>query len=72
VTTIPLEIASAVACACEEFVCAEAVVLGYLEAGDVTAAGISEATAQCRRMIDALREQVARKPQKTILKGRTQ
>ena len=67
VTTIPLAIASAVACACEEFVRAEAVVLSYLEAGDVTAAGISQATAECRRMIDALREQVARKPQKTIL-----
>jgi 4-hydroxy-4-methyl-2-oxoglutarate aldolase len=66
VTTIPLEIASAVACACEEFVRAEAVVLQYLKAGSVTVAGISQ-TAECERMIDALRQQVARKRRRTIL-----
>ncbi len=59
VTTIPLDIASAVADACEEFMRAEAVVLQYLQAGDVTVDGVSQATAECQRMIDALREHVA-------------
>ncbi|MDP6544128.1 MAG: RraA family protein [Phycisphaerae bacterium] len=62
VTTIPPDIASSIAGACEEFMRAEAMVLQYLRAGDVTAAGISEATGECHRMINALREQVARKP----------
>jgi 4-hydroxy-4-methyl-2-oxoglutarate aldolase len=66
VTTIPLDIASAVAHACEEFVRAEAVVLQCLQAGNVTAAAFAQAAAECRRMLDALREQVARKPLKTI------
>ena len=69
VTTIPLDIASDVAPACEEFMRAEAVVLQYLKADDVTADGISQATAECQRMIDAIREQVARKPLKTISNG---
>ena len=59
VTTIPLDIASDVAEACEQFVRAEAVVLEYLQAGDVTADGLSQATAECHRMIDALRQEVA-------------
>jgi len=61
VTTIPLDIASDVADACEEFVRAEAVVLQYLQGNDVTVAGLSQATAECRRMTDALREQLAPK-----------
>ena len=61
VTTIPLEIAADVAEACEPFMCAEAVVFEYLQAGNVTADGLSRATGECHRMIDALREQVARK-----------
>jgi len=69
VTTIPLDIASDVAHACEEFVRAEAVVLQYLAAGDVTVDGLSQATAECRRMIDALRERVAHKPARTISAG---
>jgi regulator of RNase E activity RraA len=72
VTTIPLDIASSVAGACEEFMRAEAVVLEYLKAGDVTAAGLCEATAECHRMIDAIQEQVARKPRKTISNGPSQ
>ena len=69
VTAIPLDIASDVAGACEEFMRAEAVVLQYLQAGDVTAAGLSKATAECHRMIDVLGQQVARKPRKTISNG---
>ena len=61
VTTIPLDIASDVAAACEPFMRAEAVVLEYLQAGSITADGLSQATAECHRMIDALREQVASK-----------
>ena len=59
VTTIPLDIATDVAEACEPFVRAEAVVLQYLQAGGVTANGLSQATAECHRMIDALRQEVA-------------
>jgi len=69
VTTIPQDIASDVAGACEEFMRAEAVVLQYLKADDVTVAGLSQATGECHRMIDALRRQVAGKPRKTISNG---
>ena len=62
VTTIPLDIASDVAQACDEFVSAEAVLLEYLQAGDVTVDGLSQATAECQRMIGVLRERIARKP----------
>lgn len=62
VTTIPQDIASEVAEACEEFMRAEVVVLQYLRAGGVTAEGLPEATAECHRMIDALRQRVGRKP----------
>jgi len=65
VTAIPLDIASDVAEACEPFVRAEAAVLQYLQAGDVTADGLSQAAAQCHQMIDALRDQVASKSPKT-------
>jgi len=65
VTTIPSDIASDVAEACEPFVRAEAVVFEYLEGGSVTAEGLSQATAECHRMIDTLREQVAGKSRKT-------
>ena len=71
VTTIPLDIASDVAHACEEFVRAEAVVLQHLQAGDVTVDGLSQAIAECRRMIDALRERVAQRPPKTVSVGPT-
>jgi len=62
VTTIPLDIAPAVAEACEEFMHAEAVVLRYLQATHVTTDGLSEATAECQRMIDTLRKRLTRKP----------
>lgn len=71
VTTIPLDIASAVADACQELMRAEAVILRYLQAGDVTVDGLSQASAESRRMMDALRERVARKPRKTISNGPT-
>lgn len=58
VTTVPLDIASDVVHACEEYVRAEAVVLQYLREGNVTVEELAEATAESRRMIDALREQV--------------
>lgn len=61
VTTIPLDIASDVAEACQPFMLAEAVVLEYLAKGGVTAEGLLQATAECHRMIDALREQVTAK-----------
>lgn len=72
VTTIPPNIAPSVAGACEEFTRAEAVVLEYLKSGDVTDAGLSQATAECHRMIDAIRQQVARNPGKTISNGAVQ
>ena len=61
VTTIPLEIAADVAEACGPFMRAETVVFEYLRAGNVAADGLSQATAECHRMIDVLRQQVARK-----------
>ena len=71
VTTIPLDIVSDVADACEEFAQAEAVVLQYLRAGDVTVDGLSQANAECRRLINKLRERVARDPQRTVSGGPT-
>lgn len=62
VTTIPLEIASDVADACREFIRAESVVLDYLKGDDITTGGLARAAAECERMIDALREQVSRRP----------
>jgi 4-hydroxy-4-methyl-2-oxoglutarate aldolase len=54
VTTIPLEIASAVAHACAEFMAAEAVVLDYVKAGRVDAKGFAAAHKECRERIEAL------------------
>jgi regulator of RNase E activity RraA len=54
VTTIPNELASAVAHACAEYMAAEAVVLDYLKAGRVDAAGYAAARKGCRDRIDAL------------------
>ena len=54
VTTIPNEIASAVAHACQEYVAAEAVVLDYLKAGRVDAKGFTAARHECRDRIAAL------------------
>jgi 4-hydroxy-4-methyl-2-oxoglutarate aldolase len=54
VTTIPLEIASAVAHAGAEFMAAEAVVLDYVKAGRVDAKGFAAAHKECRDRIEAL------------------
>lgn len=59
VTTIPLEIASEVGHACAELARAEAVILDYLRGERLTAAGLAEAQAECRAMIQTLRERVS-------------
>src|SRR6516165_4755806 len=60
VTTIPLEVASAVAHACAEYVAAEAVVLDYLKAGNVDPKGYARARNECRERIDALARRLKR------------
>lgn len=54
VTTIPPSVAGQIADACEELMAAEAIVLGYLKAGNVTPAGYAEARKACKARIDAL------------------
>ncbi|HEY7426742.1 MAG TPA: RraA family protein [Gemmataceae bacterium] len=54
VTTIPLEVASVVAHACEEYMAAEAVVLDYVKSGSIDAKGYARARNECRDRIDAL------------------
>jgi regulator of RNase E activity RraA len=54
VTTVPIEVASAVARACAEYVAAESVVLGSLKAGRVDVAGYAAARNECRDRIAAL------------------
>jgi regulator of RNase E activity RraA len=54
VTTIPNEIASAVAHACPEFMAAEAVVLDYLKSGRIDSKGYNAARNECRDRIEAL------------------
>jgi 4-hydroxy-4-methyl-2-oxoglutarate aldolase len=54
VTTIPHEIASAVARACPEYVAAEAVVLDYLRSGRPEPKRFAEARNECRDRIEAL------------------
>ena len=54
VTTIPLEVAAAVAAACPEFMAAEAVVLDYLKSGNINPKGYAAARAECRDRIAAL------------------
>jgi len=61
VTTIPHEIASEVAHACEEFAAAEQVILDYINAGNPTPAGLQEARGECVRMIKELGERVRAK-----------
>jgi 4-hydroxy-4-methyl-2-oxoglutarate aldolase len=60
VTTIPLDIAAEVADACDPFMDAEAVIVEYLKGNSLTPESLCEATSECHRMIDILREQVAR------------
>src|SRR6476620_8816394 len=54
VTTIPTELASAVADACPELMEAEAVVLNYLKSGKPDPKGFSEARAESHRRIETL------------------
>jgi regulator of RNase E activity RraA len=54
VTTIPNEIASAVAGGCAEFMEAEAVVLDYLKTGRVNPKGYAAARNECRERIEKL------------------
>ncbi|MGF1580501.1 MAG: RraA family protein [Gemmataceae bacterium] len=58
VTTIPNEIASAVAHACGEFMDAETVVLDYVKSGKVSPEGFAEAHKECKRRIAALGEKL--------------
>ena len=54
VTTIPTEIAAAVAHGCADYMTAEAVVMDYLKVGRVTPKGFAAARNECKSMIDAL------------------
>jgi 4-hydroxy-4-methyl-2-oxoglutarate aldolase len=54
VTTIPIEIASAVAQACPEFMAAESVILDYCKSSKVDAKGFAAAQKECRDRIDKL------------------
>jgi regulator of RNase E activity RraA len=60
VTTIPLEIAAAVAHACAEYMAAEAVVLDYLKAERIDPKGYARARAECKDRIDALARKLKR------------
>jgi 4-hydroxy-4-methyl-2-oxoglutarate aldolase len=60
VTTIPVEIAAAVAHACAEYVAAEAVVLDYLKSGRIDPQGYAKARNECRDRIDALAQRLKR------------
>ena len=54
VTTIPNEIASAVAQACSDYMAAEAVIMDYLKAGKIDPKGYAAARNECRDRIEAL------------------
>jgi 4-hydroxy-4-methyl-2-oxoglutarate aldolase len=58
VTTIPDELAAATAVACPALADAEAVVLNYLKAGNVTADGFTAARTECHRRIMTLAEKL--------------
>ncbi len=60
VTTIPHEIAAAVAHACQEYMLAEAVVLDYLKAERIDPKGYARARAECKDRIDALARKLKR------------
>ena len=61
VTTIPIDLAAAVADACQPYMDAEAVVLDYLKAGKVDAKGYNERRAECQRLIAELSKRLKRK-----------
>jgi regulator of RNase E activity RraA len=54
VTTVPNEIATAVAGACAEFAAAEAVIIDYVKSGRVDVKGYAAALKECRNRIDTL------------------
>jgi regulator of RNase E activity RraA len=54
VTSIPIDIAAAVAGACLEYMAAETVVLDYLKAGRVDPSGFNKARNECRDRIEAM------------------
>jgi|SoiMethySBSTD1v2_1073268.scaffolds.fasta_scaffold375343_2 regulator of RNase E activity RraA len=54
VTTIPTELAAAVADACPELAAAEAMVLDYLKSGKPTPAGFAAARGECQRRFEEL------------------
>ena len=54
VTTIPTELASAVADACPELMAAEAVVLDYVKAGNPDPKGYAGAREECHRRMEAM------------------
>jgi len=58
VTTIPTNLAEAVANACGPFMDAESVVLDYLKAGKVTPQGYDAARKECQRLINELAQRV--------------
>jgi regulator of RNase E activity RraA len=58
VTTIPHEIASAVAHACAEYMAAEAVVLDYLKVGRPDPKGYAQARGECKDRIDRLAQKL--------------
>lgn len=60
VTTIPNDIASAVAQACPELMAAESVVLDYLKAGKVEPKSYAAARNECRDRIEALAKKLRR------------
>ncbi len=60
VTTIPVEIAAAVAHACAEYMAAEAVVLDYLKSGRIDPQGYGKARNECRDSIEALARRLKR------------
>ena len=60
VTTVPHEIAAAVAHGCEEYMAAEAVVLDYLKSERIDPKGYARARAECKDRIDALARKLKR------------
>jgi regulator of RNase E activity RraA len=61
VTTIPTELAGALADGCPEFMAAEAVVLDYLKAGKVDAKGYNIRRVECHRLIGELAKKLQRR-----------
>ena len=62
VAVIPPELAAATADACPAFMDAEAVVLNYLKAGDVTPDGFSAARSGCQKRIAELAAKLKSRP----------